>query len=326
MHIVVNSGSLAMSRSLGTSSTPEEANLILSLMMRLPGRVILMVGDSTLRNQFIQLARIGLSFQRHLPVAYTVVHKNHTGRFTTPYPIQLHDKPDSSNGYWGGFPWLIATTPWNTTFVYTKVWGCPSLSVVLNRVEGVLRKQRRRYGRKNWPPDVVLWNFGLHLLHVFPARPVPTSSIMCALSYKQLVRDSMQEIRHVLPRSRLMWRTTNAVCDSRFSGGWAASASAYHCTDDSCATARIQKVRNMCQRRYNVSQRQCELTFMDRSNTAIQRDASRAVLQLSDPGVALVDAYSITKGHCSATADGRHYPRLIAKINQQWLLEILRLL
>jgi hypothetical protein len=27
------------------------------------------------------------------------------------------------------------------------------------------------------------WNFGLHLLHMYPARPVPTVSLRCALSY-----------------------------------------------------------------------------------------------------------------------------------------------
>ena len=112
-----------MGRSLGKSSSVAEAATLASQLAHLPNRLVLMVGDSSLRNQFMQLARIGLSFERDSSVASTVMHGSHNGRFLTPFPIQLEDKPDSSNGFWGGFPWLIASTPANLTLVYAKVWG-----------------------------------------------------------------------------------------------------------------------------------------------------------------------------------------------------------
>jgi hypothetical protein len=85
-------------------------------------------------------------------------------------------------------------------------------------------------------------------------------------------------------------------------------------------------MRRLCQRRYNVTQRQCELTFMDRQNTAEQRAASLAVLLPAHLEVGVLDAFDITDGQCTATADGRHYPRLLAKINHAWLTKILEIL
>jgi hypothetical protein len=316
----------AMGRSLGTSSTAVEAASLASQMSQFSNRLVLMVGDSSLRNQFMQLARIGLSFDRDTPVAHSVVHGKHSGHFLAPFPIEPADKPDSSNGFWGGFPWLIASTPTNLTLVYAKVWGCSSLVAVLRRTEAILRKQRHLHpALAAWPPSAVLWNFGLHLLHVYPARPVPTVSLRCALDYDQLVSASLRELRVALPPStHLIWRTTNAVCDSSFVGSWAAAVHAYHCSrgaagDRKCAAPRIMRTRKLCQRRYNVSEHECESTFMDRRNTAAQRLRSLGVLRRVHPHVDTLDAFGITDGRCSATADGRHYPQLLAKINQRLL-------
>ena len=182
-----------------------------------------------------------------------------------------------------------------------------------------MRQSRANPELTPWPPDVVLWNFGLHLLHVYPARPVPTVSLQCALSYDRLVASSFRELRSHVPQStRLIWRTTNAVCDSSFSGSWVAAARAYHCKDSACATSRVLRTRKLCQRRYNVTQGQCEGTFMDRSNTAAQRDMSLSTLR-SSPGVEILDAFALTDGLCSATVDGRHYPTLLARINGRLL-------
>ena len=99
---------------------------------------------------------------------------------------------------------------------------------------------------------------------------------------------------------------------------------AYHCTDDrrahrGCDTARVERTRKLCQRRYNVSVHECEATFMDRRNTAAQRERALRVLHSARPRVETLDAFSLTDAQCTATADGRHYPQLLARINSKWL-------
>lgn len=313
----------AMGKSLGRSSSVQEDSLLKSLMLAVPNRFILMIGDSSLRNQFVQLARIGLSFARDLPVAYSVGHKKHAGLFLAPFKIMPEDKPDSSNGFWGQFPWLLASTQSNLTLMYVKVWGCSSTASVLHKINAVLPKQREQNPAlaAAWPPDIVLWNFGLHLLHVYPARPVPTTSLQCALEYERLVNESFSALRKLLPSARLIWRTTNSVCDSSFVGTWATAAYAYHCSDQTCMTPRVVRTRKLCQRRYNITQRQCQETFMDRRNTAAQRERSLSVLHpsLATGRLQVLDAFDITDGHCTSTADGRHYPQLLARLNTRFL-------
>ncbi len=324
----------AMGRSLGTSSSPADDAMLRELLTRLNGRVVLLIGDSSLRNQFMQAARVGLDFDREMPVALAVSRHKHTGAFSLSHPIRQPDRPDSSNGFWGGFPWLVASTSSNATLAYAKVWGCPDLGAVIRRVSAAMLRHRERTGLGGWPPHVTLWNFGLHLLHVYPARPVPTSSMRCALRYEQLLAQSASSLRAALPSTRLVYRTTNAVCDASFVGTWAQEALAYHCsvgvaggsTPARCreSAARNARILALCRHRYNASSEECVRTFMDLSNTEQQRARARlalteATLQSRVGRITLFDAFELTSGRCNATADGRHYPRLLASMNSQWI-------
>ena len=116
---------------------------ITTLLAQLRNRVVLMIGDSSLRNQFVQLARIGLAFDRNVPVADAVFHGAHRGSFSLPWPIKQPEKPDSSNGFWGGFPWMVATTTQNVTLVYAKVWGCAELGSIVRKTRAVLLRHRQ---------------------------------------------------------------------------------------------------------------------------------------------------------------------------------------
>jgi hypothetical protein len=341
----------AMGRSLGASSSVDDDARISSLLDELRGRVLLLIGDSSLRNQFMQLARIGLSIDRETPVASAAARGAYTGSFSFPHPIQQPDRPDSSNGFWGGFNWMAFSTPGNATVVYSKVWGCSELSTIVRRMRGVATRHRARSrGLGGWPPHSVLWNFGLHLLHVYPARPVNSASIQCALSYEALVHDSARALRAELPATQLLYRTTNAVCEARFEGPWATAARAYHCASfgdrgsptigstggqrrrrgkrtttgggERCIDDKLARVQRGCVRRYNMSLARCAATFMDASNTRAQRQAAVAALAPLDSHgtrAGLLDAFVLTEGRCDATADGRHYPRLLATINLHWL-------
>lgn len=321
---------------MGASSTAVDAERLARLLDGTAGRTILFVGDSSLRNQFVQvrlhrapvrvlpltdpsvsqLARIGLEVPQSSALATAVAQGNHTGRFTSPYPLRS-EKPDSSNGYWGGFPWLAATTARNTTLAYTKLWGCTALESTLRRVRTLLHRLFKRR-----PPEpascALVWNFGLHLLHVYPGRPVATQSLRCALGYGALVSDSVGELRRALPGVRLIWRTTNAACERRFSRDWVAATHAYHCEGAACSAARTTRILKACRHRYNVSDAECRATFMDARNTRAQREESLQAIRLQEP-VGVLDAFALTENRCDETADGRHYPRLISRINLELL-------
>ena len=315
----------AMKASLGLSSTDAEAATLARLLAtRLAGRVVQLVGDSTLRNQFVQLARVGLEVPRAMPLARAVHSQNHTGFFASSPPVRHPERPDSSNGYWGGFGWMVATTASNATLAYAKIWGCAGLRATLDSARKAMVRHQRRTGRGRWPPDALVWNFGLHLLHMFPARPVPTASLRCALSYEALVLGSMRELRAAAPSATLAWRTTNAVCDAGFVGNWADVTHAYHCdADASCGSAPASRLRALCGQRYNVSEHVCNATLMSHANTAAQRRSSLRVLEQRSrqppARVRVLDAFALTDGRCDATVDGRHYPNLLARINERLL-------
>ena len=168
------------------------------------------------------------------------------------------------------------------------------------------------------------WNFGLHLLHMYPARPVPTVSLRCALSYGELVHSSLHELQRAAPTARLVWRTTNAVCDSGFVGDWHDVIHAYSGSGSaSYQLPSARRVRERCTRRYNVSEAVCEQTVMNRQNTLAQQRLALKALS-DDPGVGVLDAFALTDGQCTSTADGRHYPNLLARINTNLLQELAR--
>ena len=109
---------------------------------------------------------------------------------------------------------------------------------------------------------------------------------------------------------------------------WASAARAYHCAGakgarDPCVmTKRGMRIVEACRRRYNASQKQCVESFMDESNSRAQMRAAYAVLQgarCAPLRVAVFDAFNLTAGRCDATVDGRHYPRLLARVNARML-------
>ena len=314
-----------MKSSMGLSSTATEDALIGSLLRRLSHRVVQFVGDSTLRNQFVQLARVGLDIPRTLPLAMAVTQHNFSGAFSSSSPIKQSDRPDSSNGYWGGFGSMLATTPGNATIAYAKIWGCTELKSTLLVARKAMNRHQRRTGHGRWPPDVIMWNFGLHLLHMYPARPMPTVSLRCALGYEELVHSSLRELQRAAATARLMWRTTNAVCDSGFVGDWYDVIHAYRGTGSrgmSCQQPAARRVRERCTRRYNVSESVCDQTVMSRQNTLTQQRLALKALS-DDPRIGVLDAFALTDGQCGSTADGRHYPNLLARINTNLLQRLL---
>ena len=318
--------SAAMGTSMGVCcETTSDVSQIRLLLSHIPGKTIVFVGDSSLRNQYVALARVMLRVPPTQPFAAAVAYRNYTGSFSAPRALDPK-RPDSSNGYWGGVSWMAATTPQDTTVAYGKTWGCRNFAEVLRSLERALTAHGRRHAlqRRQWPADALVWNFGLHLLHIYPERPSSSGSLHCALGYEALIAGSVAEARAALPKATLVWRTTNSVCDGRFSNRWSAAARAYHCTPISACGAHEAAIRRKCENRYNVSGDTCDATFMDRQNTRAQRERSLAALRgVAPPEVRVLDAFQHTDDRCELTVDGRHYPLLLGQLNLK-LLALLR--
>ena len=231
------------------------------------------------------------------------------------------------------------STPGNTTVIYAKNWGCSDPAAIVSACAS------SPYGTASAAADLAAGRRTpccgtmASICCTSSARPVPLTSVRCALGYRDLVDESARSLRMELPNTRLAYRTTNAVCDARFDGNWAVAARAYHCAaaavaslgrctggckpTPECMDERLSRVQASCQRRYNATMGECVSTFMDAGNSKQQRDSAKAVLEGHGGGITLFDAFALTESRCDATVDGRHYPRLLASINERWLTAIL---
>ena len=75
--------------------------------------------------------------------------------------------------------------------------------------------------------DAVVFSFGLHMLHLAPARScgkVDSFTNACAGEYAARVKALAAEVEAANPSALLFWRTTNSVCSARYTRSYAASA------------------------------------------------------------------------------------------------------
>lgn len=170
---------------------------------------------------------------------------------------------------------------------------------------------------KETKPEAVLWNLGLHLLHLHPARPCRARSKEVGIkecgNYSHVVRSSAEAIHDAAPDAVLVWKTTNAICEERFVGAYRDAVKAWH--SNRTRQVMVDKCRRECSM-FRSGGRRCEEEIFDRASTKRQHAISAQVLGDLPFSVAILDAYNITDGQCDMTAvrDGRHYPRLTERM------------
>ena len=158
---------------------------------------------------------------------------------------------------------------------------------------------------------IVILNFGLHHLHLWPARKFFSHTIS---SLERNIRSQLESIYLTLtkaPNKVVMYKMTNAICTDNFLGSYSNALMEWH---DS--TTHHRDCYAHVQRKLNVdlieAEEICEhLTF---NNTGVQTVNSIALKVLTTfPEALVLDDYALTFNRCTCTAmqDGRHYGPLI---------------
>ena len=193
----------------------------------------------------------------------------------------------------------------NATVRLYPTWGCsvPKIAAVADA-------------------DVLVIGFGLHALHLYPVRrcgdPRFGVNMDCRRDYGDAVRDSLAVLHRAAPDALKFWRTTNAICEGQFQGGYKAAIDQWH---TNTTALEIQCQAN------DTCTGTCADRLFDRRGTSIQRDVALDVLasnNVSSDGAHLLDAFAYTDNRCEYTPprDGRHYARLEPLLLLDLLLHI----
>lgn len=196
--------------------------------------------------------------------------------------------------------------------LYTSVFG-PPLNFTLHRI-GIHSRLNDDAGCfddclveavRALKPSAVVYNFGLHLMHLFPRHTcvqAPGTGEMyhnCG-DYGALVESSARALMDVTPL--LVWRTTNSICEDKLSEPEQRILADWH------NPAKVDALEQKCQDTCKLGDdRSCSDELIDAHSASRQRDISLdAIAQVSDK-IAIFDAWQWSQGKCDLTDDGKHY-------------------
>lgn len=156
-------------------------------------------------------------------------------------------------------------------------------------------------------PGAVVWNFGLHLMHIYPlrqcvAKPDALNYHNCG-SYGDLVSQSASMLKEVAPQ--LVWRTTNAICEEKYDLKTQSLLNEWH------DAARGAELEEQCQQACDLGGgRKCADELGDARGAELERQWSVDALAAISTDIKVLDAFAMTDGRCDMTQDGEHYAPL----------------
>ena len=161
----------------------------------------------------------------------------------------------------------------------------------------------------------ILFNYGLWFLHLWPAHdclkfPPPQCSL-----FRETVKESALWLRHVSGNdTKLVWKTSNAICESKFEKEWAKISHQWHGTKEDQREMEM-KCRDHCP--FFTDERPCKREIFDGLSTEWQRNVSLTTLGDISQGwgkqnILVQDGWEMTRDRCdyTAVADGRHFATL----------------
>jgi len=156
-------------------------------------------------------------------------------------------------------------------------------------------------------PGAVVWNFGLHLMHIYPlrqciAKPNALNYHNCG-TYSSLVSQSASMLKEVAPQ--LVWRTTNAICEEKYDLKTQSLLNEWH---DATRGAELEEE---CQQACQLGDdRRCADELGDARGAQLEWQWSVDALAEVSEDIKILDAFKMTDGRCDMTQDGEHYAPL----------------
>jgi hypothetical protein len=271
-------------------------------------RRVVLVGDSTVRGLFLAIIRAA-SLRPALAAPFSVLERN-CPRCTPRHCPQCVDRPvhGSLENFLENFEWghMLATV------AGLRIEYQYDVSSTICFEQRQLRQVLRLHQRDAY---AILFNYGLWFLHLFPNHdclkfPPPK----CAL-YNETVRQSALWLRRATgPSTKLVWKTTNAICAEKFNAAWLQTMKKWH-----GGPAEREAMEAQCREHcpFYDAARPCHREIFDSASAEWQRNVSLHALdsvreQIAGDGPAtfsVQDGWFMTRNRCEWTAsgDGRHY-------------------
>jgi len=177
-------------------------------------------------------------------------------------------------------------------------------------------------------PDIIVTNFGLHGLHLLPARRAAVQ-----IDFEPKLIKHFHLLNRLMPKTRIFYKLTNSICSDLFVGDYADALSDWRVQGGVALKGRLACIEQITgyisdpaivpheHLRYitdgieNItitSGRLCDQLLFDDAGVLYYNSIAYRVVRLF-PKVRLLDSYSLTKNkcNCSTRSDGRHYGPLI---------------
>lgn len=282
---------------------------------------MLMIGDSTVRNQFMHLALHVLPNCTWMTLASCVVLRKHASlglwRSSPKITGRVHDQ---DHGFWGGMQVMSATSPGlRLTVVYYRSHNC---------FNGKAIEHLKAWQYLKTDPDFVMYNVGAHNLHVHPAPRVtpPGKELRCLLDMEAFLHRSISDFRNASADAILVWRTSTSFCERNWGGLRKDLIGRYQCRTGN-ATEQ-EALYADCKASFKISALDCARSLLGHEAVMLHRERAVKILREQYPEVGLLDGYQLTENTChlSDPADAIHRVKLLNHINLAFLRELRRIM
>ena len=245
------------------------------------GPEVFLIGDSTLRNKFEYLAK----------------QEYHQNCKSIPYPPRTLAKFKS-----------ICTHVFGVRYYYEAAMTARHLKDAVKHLE--------EYWLSSQGSLFIIFNVGLHELHLFPARNTPMD-----LRLVENLQESVACLRNISEgrqgHTQVGVKLTNHICSEKFTGAYAKYLDEWHnnataarkmCLQDIVkrfpAASSVIEIREM-------SYYLCETMVFD--NVGVHSINGLLLDAVKETDFFILDSYELTRWfcHCSGEGDGRHYPSTV---------------
>lgn len=205
-------------------------------------------------------------------------------------------------------------------------------------ISGLQQKLAAKLNTNETPPDAIIFNYGLHALHMFPFQP-----LIGPFNFDLSLQRIFSYFKTKFPRTRLFYMLTQSVCAGNYRNEYANAIQEWY-----GLKIDVNLGRQQCQKEFLkaltmgkasdpesyyrlvgtkdesiVAAHLCASMILDDIGANYFNHIAYKVFKY-DPDVQFLDGYALTMGkcNCSGIQDGRHYPPLFQYFGKPFQLHI----